>query len=290
MEKSGQNLLFAETWHITESEIEKVLWHNTHTDEPGLNCPKVIYNKLLHLKKREVDLDLHGLFLSDYFRSKRIPRGFRIKNVPTIGRQNPDLCRKWIGVLNRCSLDLMVLVIEEVSHELCKVRKEILTLETAQNTAITEASFAEFQQKLKTNVDSFKSDLLRFKRDKLHKVEDDYQQHRVYRWLGGHSGTGGWRSGNPRWRKQRSRTLSTVDSSGDSAGEEDVTSSGRDAPTSSHSAAYNAATGMQSSQHSVHFRVDTSPTDPGPVESTAPISTRSGGRGTRSAFGGGRNG
>ncbi|OCT74569.1 hypothetical protein XELAEV_18033554mg [Xenopus laevis] len=292
VERSGQNLQFAETWHITESEIERVLWHNTHTDEPVVDNPKDIYNKLLHLKKREVDLDLHGLFLSDYFRSKKIPRGFRIKNVPTIGRQNPDFCRKWIGVLNRCSLDLMVLVIEEVGSEIVKVRKELASLETAHQTLINDTTFTELHRKLKSNVENFRMDLLRFKRDKLRKVEEDYLQHRVYRWLGGGGGTGGWRGGVPKWRKQRGRALSTIDSSGDS-GEEDVTSVERTEAGASGTQSSQRTTGSdtEGNARSVHFHEDPLPTDRGPMDTaTILMSTRNNNRSGRNAPGGARGG
>ncbi|XP_041436056.1 uncharacterized protein LOC121399426 [Xenopus laevis] len=188
-------------------------------------------------------------------------------------------------VLNRCSLDLMVLVIEEVSSELSKVRKEIATLENTHQIAIHEATFAEFHTKLKNNVDTFKNDLLRFKREKLRKVDEDYQQHRVYRWLAGGGGTGGWRRGQPRWRKQRIRTLSTVDSSGESAGEDDTTSSGRDVPVTQHA----ATAASSSSQKAIHFQLDTLPTDRGPREEFSPVNTRSAGRAGRGASGGGRS-
>lgn len=291
VERSGQNLMFAETWHITESEIEKVLWHNTHTDEPVIINPKDIYNKLLHLKKREVDLDLHGLFLSDYFRSKKIPRGFRVKNVPTIGRQNPEFCRKWIGVLNRCSLDLMVLVIEEVGSEIVKVRKDLASWEMEHQTTINDTSFTELHQKLKMNVEKFKTDLLRFKRDKLRKVEDDYVQHRVYRWLVGGGDTGGWRGGVPRWRRQRDRAFSTVDSSGDS-GEEEVTSVERTGTTASGTQGNQRSerSDREGNDRAVHFREDPLPTDRGPTSGTTIMNTRSNNRGEKNAPGGARGG
>uniref|UniRef100_A0A8C5LW19 Cathepsin O n=1 Tax=Leptobrachium leishanense TaxID=445787 RepID=A0A8C5LW19_9ANUR len=58
-----------------------------------------------------------GNNVCDYYRMKKIPRGFRIRNTPTIGRNNPEMCRKWIAILNKCSLDLILLVIDEVGSD-----------------------------------------------------------------------------------------------------------------------------------------------------------------------------
>ncbi|CAH2295723.1 Hypothetical predicted protein, partial [Pelobates cultripes] len=41
--------------------------------------------------------------------------------------------------------------------------------------------------KLEDNVKQYKTDLVRFKREKQEKVAADYKEHTVYRWLSGHS-------------------------------------------------------------------------------------------------------
>lgn len=50
--------------------------------------------------------------VSDYWREGRIPRGLRIKKFPSFGLKDPDFRSRWEGILNKCSLDLILLIIE----------------------------------------------------------------------------------------------------------------------------------------------------------------------------------
>ncbi|OCU00354.1 hypothetical protein XELAEV_18006128mg [Xenopus laevis] len=182
MERSGINTEYAETWHVSEADADRVLWSSTQSDLPMNADIKDISKELTSLKQKVVDLDLHGLFLSDYYRAKKIPRGFRIR---TIGRLNPECCKKWTGVLNRCSLNLMVLVIEEVSTELTKARKSLLEFEHEHAALLSAETLQDVILISNTQVDNYKKDLLPFKSEKLRRVNEDYSTHRVYRWLSG---------------------------------------------------------------------------------------------------------
>ncbi|CAH2222304.1 Hypothetical predicted protein [Pelobates cultripes] len=111
--KAGAYLEQAEVIQITDEQAAAILWLQTDADLRASSDAKNIIRELQKLKQKEIDLELHAIYLSDYYRMKKIPRGFGIKNIPTIGRNNPEVCRKWIGVLNKCSLDLMLVVIEK---------------------------------------------------------------------------------------------------------------------------------------------------------------------------------
>ncbi|KAM4749428.1 alpha-2,8-sialyltransferase 8E-like [Rhinophrynus dorsalis] len=117
-EAAGGTDTDAQIYKIDQSKVEAILFKDNFTTTYGHFTPTELHFQLLKHKKREVDLTLHGVTLSEYYREKKIPRGFRIKNVPTIGRTNANFCKKWIGVLNQCSLDLMILVVEEINKEL----------------------------------------------------------------------------------------------------------------------------------------------------------------------------
>lgn len=213
---------YAETWHITEEDADRVLWQHSHKDLPCRTNEKEIFAEWERLKRKEIDLDLHGVFLSDYYRAKRIPRGFRIHNVPTIGRSNPDFCKKWIGVLNRCSFDLMILVLEEVSGDLTKVRKACTALEVEHARLLKGESTTEMLGRIAAQVESYKQDLLSFKREKLRRVNEDYTNFRVYRWLTGERQYGHQSNRYRRApRRKLFKPLNTVDtSSGDSEGDD----------------------------------------------------------------------
>ncbi|CAH2301338.1 Hypothetical predicted protein [Pelobates cultripes] len=58
-------------------------------------------------------------------------------------------------------------------------------META-NSLTLHASTATVQMlKLQDEINKYKNDLIRFKKQKLEKVNNDYKYHQVYRWLGG---------------------------------------------------------------------------------------------------------
>ncbi|OCT65666.1 hypothetical protein XELAEV_18041901mg [Xenopus laevis] len=117
---------YAETWHISEADADCVLWQQTHTELPCKTNEADLLAEWEIMKCRKTDLDLHGMFLSDYYRLKRIPQGFLIRNIPTIGRSNIEFCKKWVGVLNKCLFDLMILVIKEVTGELTKEKLRLV--------------------------------------------------------------------------------------------------------------------------------------------------------------------
>ncbi|CAH2319719.1 Hypothetical predicted protein, partial [Pelobates cultripes] len=177
----------AEVWQYSEEDADRIRWTSSTSDLPNTTSLRDIYFELLRLRKRETDLDLHGLFLSEYHRKLQIPRGFRVKNIPTIGRLKPQVCKRWISVLNKCSLDLMLIIIEDVREDLIQVRRRISELETKQAVLLSAPESAPTLLKLENNIKNYKTDLVRFKREKQEKVTADYKEHRVYRWLSGKS-------------------------------------------------------------------------------------------------------
>lgn len=45
---------------------------------------------------------------------------------PIMGQDDPKVCKKWCDILNRCSLDLVLLVIENQNKRLVMVYQEII--------------------------------------------------------------------------------------------------------------------------------------------------------------------
>lgn len=68
---------------------------------------------------------IHLVSLSDDLRHKRIPQEFRIQKAPTFGLDNPKFCEKWCEITNKCSFDLMVLIIQERTDQLTAVHSQI---------------------------------------------------------------------------------------------------------------------------------------------------------------------
>ncbi|CAH2284609.1 Hypothetical predicted protein [Pelobates cultripes] len=185
--KAGAYLEQVEVTQITDEQAAAILWPQTDADLPASSDAKDIIRELQKLKQKEIDLELHAIYLSDYYRIKKIPRAFRIKNVPTIGRNNPEVCRKWIGVLNKCSFDLMMVVIEEMGRELKITKYKISDYELKNTALITTPNCDALINKLSEDLKQYKKGLICFKHQKLDKGNADYTDHRVYKCLVGES-------------------------------------------------------------------------------------------------------
>ena len=118
----------ATTFSFSEAETERILFPQTAASFPIRASQDCYSTTLEHLRKKETRYFLHGTVLSQYWRNSRIPRGLRINKEPTLGRDNVDFCKKWCAILNRASLDLMLLVIENENDKLDKIRTEIASL------------------------------------------------------------------------------------------------------------------------------------------------------------------
>lgn len=56
---------------------------------------------------------------------KRTPRSLRIQKAPILERKSEDLCKKFCEILNKVSLDLVVLVIVYTQDNTQRLRTEI---------------------------------------------------------------------------------------------------------------------------------------------------------------------
>lgn len=114
----------------------------------------------------------------------------------------------------------MLLVIEEVGRELKVVKIKVTTLETTHQDILKASTCDDLIIKLNNDLETYRTDLIRFKREKLDKVHADYADHRVYRWLSGDSSRNNFVA-RPRIRKP---ARSTIDyTSGESASDNEVT-------------------------------------------------------------------
>lgn len=173
-----------------------------------------IAQRLEYLKKKETRYVLHGSTLSQYYRNKRIPRGLRIIKEPTIGRQDDAFCDKWCDILNKCSLDLMLLVIEHVNTELSKVRGEVINLEKEMKDKCDAGQLKDIHEHCTSLLEGYKKELSEIKLRKYRRDTLDYKNNQVYR----------WRS-YPVRKMRMSRTMDSLSSglSTDESGNEDTT-------------------------------------------------------------------
>lgn len=171
----------ASTLAFSEIDSERILFPpdlTLSTDFLGS-----LSQRLEFLKKKEIRNVLHGSTLSQYWRNKRIPRGLRINKEPTIGRLNESFCKKWCDILNKCSLDLMLLVIEHANEEISKVRAEITDVQNEMKSKFDAQQLKDIDDRCTALLDSYRKEILEVKLRKYRRDTLDYKNNRVYQWL-----------------------------------------------------------------------------------------------------------
>ena len=202
----------ASTFAFSDSDSDTILFPQESTDQM-FDSIESLSKRLEALKKKETRYTLHGTTLSQYWRTKRIPQGLRMDKEPTLGRNSKTFCKKWCEILNKCSLDLMLLIIEHVREEMTPMREEIIQVEKDIKTKFGAKQLKDIEQQNTTLLDTYHKELLETKLYKYRRDTADYKEDRVYKWLSG---------GEARrpFRKQHGATSGTTS---DESGTEDAT-------------------------------------------------------------------
>lgn len=195
----------AKTFTFSAADKSKILYPKDDASPlfPDKEPLDLLEEELLELQQDEIRLELHAKTLSEYYRIGRIPRGLRIEKAPAIGRDDPQFCEKWCEILNHCSMNLMLLVVEQSTKELQAVKSSIKDCVKRTEENHSGKDLEEMQKKLEEQVKSFRDDMMKFKLRKFRRDTMDYKDNRVYKWLS-------YRPGRPRpQRDQRRQTSST---------------------------------------------------------------------------------
>lgn len=177
------------------------------------------FKKLKQLYNREIRFHLHTVSLSDYMRKKQIPTCLRVKKLyPTIGSDNPAFCDKWCQILNKCSFDLMALVIQHATEvvnmakdDIKKVRSELDT----QYAGTDNQTLVDLDQRLTKYKNDLEKEIISRKLRKFQRDAEDYQLDRVYPWRDGNTQARSTEHkqrdvrGNPRHTSQPSASSAT---------------------------------------------------------------------------------
>ncbi|KAL2080776.1 hypothetical protein ACEWY4_024569 [Coilia grayii] len=141
----------------------------------------MIYKKLLEKEKR---LELHAITLSDYWRKNMIPRGLRINKFPSFGKENLSFRNEWERILNKCSLDLMLLLIKEAKVQRAELRQQIEEAKTFvfSNCVATGEDPATLENQLRDQINELSQTLTKIKINKFKRDQQDYTDGQVYTW------------------------------------------------------------------------------------------------------------
>lgn len=207
----------------TEDEGQNIIVEETllgdHEESTQTADSSKLFFDLLKLSEKELKLQMHIVTLSDYWRKSMIPRGLRLNKFPTFGYDNEEFKSKWEAILNKCSLDLILLLIEEAKKEKNNIQTQIEDKRADLTQATTEEKRCELEKKVKEDVDKLSLKTKQVKIAKFKRDLEDYNNGTVYTW------------GK---KQRRRRTVSfNIPSTDEEDYDERSTSDGRDIPHSS---------------------------------------------------------
>ncbi|XP_069585010.1 uncharacterized protein [Ranitomeya imitator] len=152
-------------------------------------------------RKRLTSYDLHATTLAEYHKLSRIPRGLRCHLRPTLFSDKPEFCEKFQSILNKCSLDIILLTIETLQTATTESTQKITSIEEQLCSTLSGTEWQSLKSKTDKIIEDHRKALQDKKRSKFQRDSDDYTQDRVYRWKDS-TITGSWRRGynyNPRF-------------------------------------------------------------------------------------------
>ncbi|XP_075188198.1 uncharacterized protein LOC142260821 [Anomaloglossus baeobatrachus] len=132
--------------------------------------------------RKQTALELHCGTLAEYHKAQRIPRGLRVQLRPTVFSDNPEYCTKYESILNKCSMDIIVLTIEYLQKEITELTPKIHSIEDQLSNTLSTTEWDKLKLKTKETIAGFQKTLQDRKRLKFIRDQEDYARHRVYRW------------------------------------------------------------------------------------------------------------
>jgi len=169
----------ANTLAFTQEDADKILFPEKNVDfNLSQDEHRVQLERLYH---NEMRLKMHGSTLSEYWRNKRIPRGLRIPKPPTLCKQNKLFLKRWSEILNKCSMDLMLLIVEQVSADVHETHEKIVLLEEKIKSN-SHIDFDSFLSSIKSSTEKYRDYLKDIKLKKYKRDTEDYLRNEVYPW------------------------------------------------------------------------------------------------------------
>lgn len=206
----------AQCLSITDDEAQAIISHQSLFDGHQMTenvtvSLNELKSKMDYLTKKEIRLNWHSIALSEYWRAKQIPRGLRMNKKPSFGHKDPVFLQKWEQVLNKCSLDLTLLIIDQTKLEAKQVNAEVLTIRESIQTKIDTNEFKTMELKIKEELGNFERELKAYKIKKYERDAEDYKNGTVYDW----NSRQRQRRGAPPTRRDRRNVLTSEEDTSD---------------------------------------------------------------------------
>ncbi|XP_044128934.1 uncharacterized protein LOC122922401 [Bufo gargarizans] len=171
------------TFAYTEDEARDIVSQVTaSTDFLQIPSSELKSRNLMKESKHLIALELHAATLAEYHRTQRIPRGLRVKLRPTFFGNNLEYCTRFSNILNKCSLDLIVLTVEYLNTAIEECKAHITTAKEQLRDCLKSEDLATLYEKTDKQCRELQAKIEATKRSKFLRDVEDYSSQRVYRW------------------------------------------------------------------------------------------------------------
>ncbi|CAJ0933921.1 unnamed protein product [Ranitomeya imitator] len=143
-------------------------------------------------RRKLISYDLQCTTLAEYHRHSKIPRGLRSNLRPTLFSDNPEYCEKYKRILNKCSLDIILLTIEYLQKTIVETKHSIQAIEAQLSTALSSTEWTSLKTKTEKSLTEHQKSLQERKRQKFQRDTEDYSMNKVYKWNDTSANTGSW--------------------------------------------------------------------------------------------------
>lgn len=123
-------------------------------------------------------LGSHQFTVNQYLGEHMIPRGLRIKKIPTTFYPG-TFVQEWNAILSNCSFELMRLIVRYEQECLYKINSNIKDQKEAVNKFAHLPTFTDSENKLQRMIEELETQITQIKRTKYLRDVDDYQSNTV---------------------------------------------------------------------------------------------------------------
>ncbi|XP_071988769.1 uncharacterized protein [Engystomops pustulosus] len=173
----------ATTLTFSEDEAANILSQVTNPTD-FLNIPQDVFKRRDWERdlKKLTSFELHSVTLAEYYKTGRIPRGLRVNLRPTLFAEEEEFRNDFEKVLNKCSLDLMVLTISRLQKGIEELRCKTKATEQQLQDCMKPEEFSTLKSSVDTLINKYRKDTEDTKRNKYLRDLEDYRLNRVYKW------------------------------------------------------------------------------------------------------------
>lgn len=119
-------------------------------------------------------MELHEVTLAEYYNLQMIPRGLMVCLIPTLFTQNDDFKTKFAQIINKCSFDLITLMVQFLQQERSSLLQQMSDLETQLTELMKQEELTKINKSNKEKMVTFHKNIELWKQSKLENHRVDY--------------------------------------------------------------------------------------------------------------------